>query len=787
LYFLPQYSGKEISMHDMTQYEGMSREIVDHRQQYGQDPQWTGAMFGGMPAELINMHVDSPVVRGVNKAVEFPGRPAAFMFLAMAAFFIMLAMFGVNPWIGIIPSLAYGLSTYFFLIIGAGHITKMIALAYAPLMVGGVAYSFRRNMWLGAALTALFAAMEIWANHPQITYYFLFIIAAYWINELVQAARDKTLPHFAKVTGLLVIAAIMAVGANTAKLWYVNESGKYSIRGGSELASADNAGTGGLDLDYATHWSYGKMESFNLFIPNFAGGSDQGGFSDDGPVARALTKYGARPLATQLPGYWGPQPSTVGPTYLGAVMVYLFVLGMILLRGRNKWWILAVSVLALMLAWGRNFMPLTELFFNYFPGYNKFRTVSMILSVVEWTVPFMAALALSRVWKGDADRKTVVKAVQRAFYITGGIALFFLMVGGMFEFTSVKDACYGLPDDILRAMRTERASMLRWDCVSSLLFAGLTAGTLWLFAAGKVKKWLLVAALTALVLVDMVPVNLRYLPRSRFVDKAQTEIRPTAANLEIMADGEPGFRVLDLSSGNISGAFNDARASYFHRSVGGYHGAKMQRYQDIIEHHIYRGNMEVLNMLNTKYIIEPGDEGQPTAGLNPDANGAAWLVDTVMVVDTPDQEIDALNYIDTKTTAVVDARFAALLPGREFEADSTARIDLTDYRANYLRYQYESTVPSLAVFSEIYYDKGWTAWLDGVEHPYLRADYILRAMAIPAGSHVIEFRYRAAKFDGLYRSSVIFSILIIIAVAAAAVATILCNRKCKNDAGNQTA
>ncbi|MCC8035169.1 MAG: YfhO family protein, partial [Rikenellaceae bacterium] len=617
--------------------------------------------------------------------------------------------------------------------------------------------------------------------------YFLFVIAAYWINELAGAVKNKTLPHFAKVTGLLVIAATMAAGANTAKLWYVNESGKYSIRGGSELSSAGNEGTGGLDLEYATHWSYGKMESFNLFIPNYAGGSDQGGFSNDGPVADALSRYGARQLAPQLPGYWGPQPSTVGPTYLGAVMVYLFVLGMILLRGRDKWWIFGVSVLALLLAWGRNFMPLTELFFNYFPGYNKFRTVSMILAVVEWTVPLLAALALANIWRGDSDRKRVIKGIQTAFYITGGIALFFLVVGGIFDFTSVRDTYYGLPDDVLQAMRTERASMLRRDCVRSLLFAALTGGTLWLFAAGKIKKWLLVSALAALVLFDMVPVNLRYLPRSRFVEKSRTEIRPTAANLEIMADPELGFRVLDISSGNISGAFNDARASYFHRSVGGYHGAKMQRYQDIIEHHIYRGNMEVIDMLDTKYIIQPDGEGQPVATLNPGANGAAWLVEAVVVVDTPDQEIEALNHIDTKTTAVVDGRFADLLPGLDYTVDSTARIDLTEYRGNYLRYEYRSVEPSLAVFSEIYYDKGWTAYLDGVEHPYIRADYILRAMALPAGSHTVEFRYRAEKFDGLYISSVIFSILILIAVAAAAAAAILCNRKRKCNEPEQTA
>ncbi|MCD8102038.1 MAG: YfhO family protein [Alistipes sp.] len=779
-YFAPQFSGKEIRMHDVVQYRGMSREIVEHKALYGEDPQWAGAMFGGMPAELISMDVDPPGIRALNRALEFPGRPASLIFLAMAAFFVMLLMFGVNPWVGIIPSLAYGLSTYFLLIIGAGHLAKMSALAYAPLVVGGVAYSFRKNMWLGAALTALFGALEIWANHPQITYYFLFVIAAYWINELVKAVKAGTLPRFAKVTGLLAVAAILAVGANTAKLWYINESGKYSIRGGSELATDDGQATGGLDLDYATAWSYGKMESFNLFIPNFTGGSDEGGFKPDGPVARELSKYGMRQYATQFPAYWGPQPWTGGPTYLGAVMVYLFVLGLFLVRGRKKWWIVAVSALALLLAWGRNFMGFTELFFNWFPGYNKFRTVSMILVVVEWTFPVLAAIALDKVWRGCADRPAVTGAVKKSLYVTGGVALFFLLFGGtLFDFVAAKDQAY--PAELVSAMRTERMSMFRLDCLRSLVFVVLTAGAVWMFAAGKLRRWAFVAALGVLVVADIVPVDLRYLPQGKFVDKAQVEIRPTEANIEIMADKEPGYRVY-----NTAGTFNDATTSYFHRSVGGYHGAKMQRYQDIIDRHLSQGNQEVADMLNAKYFIVYDEEGRPSAVRNPDANGPAWFVDEIIWVDSPRHEIDALDVIDTKTTAVADSRFRESVSGYQ-PADSTAAIALTEYRSNYLRYEYTSPEPAVAVFSEIYYDRGWTAWVDGVEQPHFRADYILRAMVLPAGSHTVEFRYRAAGFGTVHTVSTVFFILIILAVAGAAAATYLCNKnRRKEDAGEQT-
>lgn len=778
-YFAPQFSGKEIRMHDVVQYRGMSREIVEHKALYNEDPQWAGAMFGGMPAELISMDVDPPGIRGLNRALEFPGRPASLLFLAMAAFFVMLLMFGVNPWVGIIPSLAYGLSTYFLLIIGAGHLAKMSALAYAPLVVGGVAYSFRKNMWLGAALTALFGALEIWANHPQITYYFLFVIAAYWINELVKAVRTKTLPRFAKVTGLLAIAAVLAVGANTAKLWYVNESGKYSIRGGSELTTDDGSATGGLDLDYATAWSYGKTESFNLFIPNFAGGSDEGGFKADGPVARELSKYGMRQYATQFPAYWGPQPWTGGPTYLGAVMVYLFVLGLFLVRGRCKWWIVAVSVLAILLAWGRNFMGFTELFFNWFPGYNKFRTVSMILVIVEWSFPLLAAIVLDKVWRGRADRQTVTGAVMKALYVTGGLALFFLLFGGtLFDFVAAKDQAY--PAELVAAMRAERISMFRTDCLRSFVFVLLTAGAVWGFAAGKLRRWVFIAALAVLVLADMVPVDLRYLPQSKFVDKAQVEIRPNEANVEIMADKELGYRVY-----NTAGTFNDATTSYFHRSVGGYHGAKMQRYQDIIDRHLSQGNQEVADMLNTKYFIVYDEGGRASAVRNPDANGPAWFVDEIIWVDTPRQEIDALDEIDTKTTAVADRRFRE--PNADYRpADSTAAIALTEYRSNYLRYEYTSPEPAVAVFSEIYYDRGWTAYVDGTEQPHFRADYILRAMALLAGSHTVEFRYRAAGFGTVYTVSTVFFIVIILAVAGAAAATYSCNKNRRKDAGEQT-
>ena len=783
LYFAPQFSGKQLPMHDMTQYDGMSKEIRDHQQEYDEDPQWTGAMFGGMPAQLITMdYSDSTILRPLLEDVfGFLGRPASFIFIAMAAFFVMLLMFGMNPWAGIIPSLAYGLSTYFFLIIGAGHITKMLAAGYAPLMIGGMAWAFRRNMWVGGALTALFAALEIACNHPQITYYFLFVMAALWINEGVKAVKDKTLPRFAKVTGVLVAAGILAVGANLAPLWYINDYGKVSIRGGSELAEGAAAG-GGLDLEYATAWSYGKAESFNMFIPGFTGGATDTGFSPDGKVAEALSRYGASDIASQLPTYWGPQPMTGGPTYIGAVVIFLFVLGLLLLCGRNKWWVAIVTLVVLMLSWGRNFMWFTELFFNYMPGYNKFRVVAMILVVVQWSVPFLAALVLNKIWRGSLTREVIVGGVKRAVYICGGAALFFFVFGGMFfDFTASYDSQTGMPADVLTAMRDERASMMRMDSLRSLALVLASAGVVWLFAAGRIKKGVLGLGLAALVCIDLVPVDLRFLPQSKFVEKSSIEIKPTAADLEIMEDTTPGYRVLNLT---VS-PFNDATTSYFHRSVGGYHGAKIQRYQDIIDRYLSKMDPEALNMLNTRYFIVQDEEQGPRVQYNPHANGPAWFVDEIWMVDTPAQEIEQLGELNTRYEAVVERRFADRLESFEPAVDSLASIEMTDYRSNYQRYEYRASQPGVAVFSEIYH-RDWQAYIDGEPAPHFRADYILRGMLLPAGEHVVEFRYAAADFSKVSAITLIFSLLVILAVVAAGAGYWISNKRKKGNEQPET-
>ena len=758
-YFAPQMEGKELSMGDITQYEGMSRDIKQ-MQAEGEDPQWTGNAFGGMPAYMINIEYPSMLVKNwsTDLANAF-GRPAVLIFLALVGFWVMLLMWGMNPLVAIVPAIAYGFSTYSILIIGAGHITKMFAFAYAPLLVGGVGYTLRGGkLVLGGLLTALFAALQIGANHPQITYYFAIVILALWINALVVAIKEHGVGRFVKATLVLAMAAVVAVGANLSSLYYTAQHQPDTTRGGSVLAANDNSekNNDGLDIAYATAWSYGRTESLNMFIPNLMGGSSSGGFASDGEVADALRPYGARSLAGALPAYWGDQPGTAGPTYLGAAAIFLALLAMILLKGREKWWLLAVSVFALLLSWGSNLMWFTELMFRVLPAYDKFRAVSTALVVVQWSVPLLAGVVLWRIWKGEYDSQRLTKAVAWSAGVTGGVALVLWLLGdGMFSFASAYDTQLGLPHDVVVAMEMERASMLQADALRSLLFVALSAGALALFAWKKIRREVLLVLLGVIVTIDMVGVDSRYLFWDDFVEPSKTSIVPSEANLQIMEDRSLGYRVANLAVST----FNDATTSYFHRSVGGYHGAKLSRYQDLIDRQLLRGNPEVYDMLNTKYYIVADEQtGAPVAMLNEGANGAAWFVEDVIFASSPEEEMALLDGISTKHTAVLSSEYASELEGVEL---SQGRVELVRYKPNNLIYRYTSEAGGLCVFSEIFYDKGWRAYIDGREVDYLRADWVLRAMVVPAGSHTIEWRFRAPAFDLVEGVTLGFSLVII--------------------------
>ncbi len=800
-YFAPQFRGEVLPQHDVIQYEGMAKDISDMRAATGEDPQWTGGMFGGMPAYLINVAYPAQLVKNtVGKVVKIIDTPAGFLFFAMTAMWLMLLIFGVNPWVGIVASLAYGLSTYFLLIIGAGHVTKMWALVYAPLMMGGAWMTLRGNVWCGAALTALTASLEIGANHPQITYYFLVAMAAFWVSEGIASFREKRMKNFALRTAALAAAGILAVGSNFSPLWYTAKHSKETIRGGSELAATAETSTSGLALDYATAWSYGKAETFNLLIPDFMGRESGTTFPADGQTAAVLNDYGLRGAAQQLGVYWGTQPYTGGPTYLGAAAIFLAALGIALARGRNKWWIIAACVLMILLAWGRNLMGFTEFAFKYLPGYNKFRTVSMTLVVVQWAVPLLGAFALMRLWKGEIPRKRLLRGLAWSAGITGGLCLLFAVAGGLFfDFGRAQSAAEmtdtfrhifesnNMQSYIDRgmdvewaeatadAMAADRAAMMQADAWRSLLMILLAAGGVALFALRKINRYMLTGLLGAVMLLDLVPVDLRFLSSDNFVSTQRNRVTASAADKAIMQDTDPGYRVLNLT---VS-PFNDATTSYFHRSVGGYHGAKLARYQDLIDRYLSRVDDGVLDMLNTRYLIVQGKEGQPEPRIRTTANGAAWFVDSLVYVPTAQAEIDALETIDTKTTAVIAAKDETLTAGIAQAApgaDSTRTIALTEYRPNYLKYEYTAPEKSAAVFSEIFYDHGWTAYVDGEETPYFRADYILRAMTLPAGTHTVEWRFRAPGWTTVEGVTLAASLAILLGAIAALV---YCFRKKK--------
>ena len=794
--FAPQFEGRKIVMHDIQQFDGMSSDIRAHRAATGEDPQWTGAMFGGMPAYLINIKYPAQFIKTVaDKVLGAMGEPLVLIFFAMLSMWLMVVMMGISPWIGLVAGLAYGLSTYFFLIIGAGHITKMWAAVYAPAMMGAIYMALRGNMWLGGALAALFATLEIGANHPQITYYFLLAAVALWMNDLVFAIKEKGLKPFGKRTAVLAAAAMLAVGANFSSLFYTMQHSKDTIRGGSEAMAAVEGGSAeGLDLDYATAWSYGITESWTMLVPDFMGGeSGFDGYSEDrdAPLNSALKewdwfefmgvpKHYIIPYFTDIT-YWGDQPYTAGPTYLGAVAIFLAVLGLALASKKNRWWIVAVSLFALLLSWGSNAMWFTRLCYNYLPMYNKFRTVSMALVVLQWSVPLLASIALWQLFKAEGMER-IKRALLWSAGITGGLLLLFTVAGGaIFDFGEERTALQissrfedifanggaeelvqqGLHDQIgwslAEAIAAEREQMLQNDSLRSLLFVLLAAAVVAAFVWGKLKRGYAVALLAVLIVADMVPVAFRYLNYDDFVAPRKTKIVATDADKAIMADKELGYRVLNLS---VS-PFNDATTSMFHRSVGGYHGAKLSRYQDIIDYYLPPSmpHEGILDMLNTKYIITAEGEVQ----LRESALGAAWFVDSVLGVRGAAEEIQSLGLVDLSSTAIVDER--DLPEQTAFSTDGS--ISLVEYAPNRLKYHYTASEPVFAVFSEIFYDKGWSVTVDGESVDALRVDYILRGVQLPEGEHVVEWSFRAPHWGAVNLVTIISSLLVLAALAFA--------------------
>lgn len=746
LFFYPQFQGKALTQGDMIQAGGMAVDVSNHVEKYGEHPQWLGRMFGGMPSYVTSFDAQGRYIGNNAHLLNILGQPSSMLFLTMAGFYLMLLMFGVNPWLAMVGGVAYGLSTYFPIIIGAGHITKMWALQWVAPMIGSIWWAYRKNVWTGAALAGLFASLEIAAYHPQISYYFLFVVLALVLSELAFSIKDKTIGKFSKKTLILLAAGILAIGSNFSTLYYTATYTKDSIRGASELThqtvGQDKAATqsSGLDKDYATNWSYGIGETFNLFIPNLYGGGRD--FQPDGQVAQSLKKYQVpRDYYQAFPSYHGEQPFTEGPVYIGAVMVFLALFGCMVLRGRQKWWIIAPMLLAVMLAWGKNMMWLTDWFLDYFPMYNKFRTVSMILVVVQWAIPVLAIVGLQRAIGSnlELDKKDIMRKLLISGAIAAGFAIFAVMIlPDSMSFIGLNDAAMGVPEDVVSAMQAERVALLQSDAFRTLILVLMSGALLWFFFQGKIKKYVLYGGLGALVLFDMWGVDRRYISPDDFKPaKEAMAVEMTGEDRQILRD-TTNYRVANLKGGN---PFVEANTSRFHRSVGGYHAARLRRYDELINHHLIKMHMPVYDMLNTKYFISEQGVEQ-----NPGAMGNGWFVDTVLVVADADEEIEALNRINPRTTALVDRRFEDFAKVENTSVDSLAFVELTDYRVNQLVYKTYSDRERLAVFSEIYYD-GWRVYIDGVEASPLRVDYVLRAVVVPKGDHQIVWTFAAPHFS----------------------------------------
>jgi len=781
IYFYPALEGKKMEASDLIHFKGMAKEIVDYREKTGDEALWTNNMFGGMPAFQISVIYTHNLMLTVHKIIRLGFHlPIGMVIIYFLGFYFLLLTLRINPWLSIAGAIAFAFSSYFFIIFEPGHTSKAYAIGFMAPLFAGIIMTYRGKYIQGAILTAFFLALQITSNHPQITYYLLIMILIYGLVELINHIRNKQMAGFLKATGFLLAAALLAVLTNAANLWSTYEYSKASLRGKTELTSDMENRTSGLDKDYATNWSYGIPETMTLLIPNFNGGSSQGSLSKNSETYKVLTENrvpNTDKVINALPLYWGTQPGTSGPVYVGALVFFLFVFSLFYLKGPLKWWGVSVTVLSVMLAWGKNFMPLTEFFLDYIPLYNKFRAVTMILVMAELSMPLLAFIALDQFLKNTSD-KNAIKQLKISLYIVGGLLLFFnLFAGSLFTYSGPNDAAMGLPDWLLPALKADRLSMLRTDAIRSLIFILLAFGILWFFAKGKVKLTYVLILVPLLVLVDMWPVNKRFINNDDFVRKSQADnpYQATKADLEILKDKNPSYRVY-----NFREAFDgSARTSYFHKNIGGYHGAKMRRYQEVVDHNLIkeRANLveafsnsamspaealkqsPVFNMLNTRYfIIDPNTEPL----MNPYALGNAWFVKSYKMVDNADAEIAALENFKPDSIAIIDKRFENELKGFTPSGLENSTISLQSYSPNRLVYYYSAKSDELAIFSEIYYSPGWKAYVDGKETPHFRADYILRAMIVPAGDHKLEFRFEPKSYYSGQMVSLAASLLTIL-------------------------
>lgn len=780
VYFHPVLKGEQMVQSDITQFRGMAKEIQDYRAETGQEPYWTGSAFSGMPAFQLSAYYPHDYIDALDRAIRFLPRPADYVFLYFLSFFVLLSALKVEWKLSVLGALAFGFSTYLIIIFGAGHNAKAHAIGYMPLVLAGIIWVFRKKYLLGFVVTALAMALELKANHPQMTYYLGFsaillglgvfvdlvrtnMVPVYkesWKQDkalyarlrlsllFVYDMRRKVIPFVYKEALIILLATILGLGMNSTRLMAMKEYGDASTRGPSELTlNADGSEkevSTGLNRGYITQFSYGIAETFNLMVPKYMGGGTIESLHEDSHthefVASIAGKKQADQFTKQVFTYWGDQTIIEAPAYIGAVVFFMFFLGLFTVKGRYKYWVIGTVVIAILLSWGKNFSLLTDYFIDHVPLYNKFRAVTSIQVIAELCVPVLAILGVKEFFAIEDSEKQIA-VLKKAAYVCAGIlllGLIYAFTGATFE--GLRDGRYKEYQGLLEAIIADRKAMLYSDTFRSFVLVAFTAGMLWLYAKRKLDQTKTIVLVGILLLFDLLSVNINYVNADDFEPSRRVSkpFQLSNADKQILKD-KGHYRVANLSVNMMQ----DGSTSYFHKSVGGYHAAKMRRYDELIDYQFTKNNIEVFNMLNTKYFIygkHASDVRQ-----NPGANGNAWFVQGLKVVQNADQEIRALDSLPTKTLAVVDVKaLKAAYPNKTtllFAKDSTASIALKKYSLTELSYESKAQSDQFAVFSEIYYGQGWNAYLNGALVPHARVNYVLRGMHVPAGDHQITFKF----------------------------------------------
>lgn len=771
IYCKPALQGKVLRQSDIMHWKGMAKDIQDYRATHDNvAPLWTINMFSGMPGFQIATNNNNLLSYYANEVFSlFIPKPFRFFILACLGFYFLALVLRVNPWIGMLGAISYAYATYDPVIISVGHDTKMLSIAYLPAALGGLIMIFQGRYWLGAAFTALFCSILVYQNHFQIVYYFLLIIVFMTVAHIIQWVKEGNFKQMATALGFALVAGLIGIMANAMMLFTTYDYSKATIRGGQaslNIADSINASKqkrGGLDTGYAfLYGSYGRAETMTLMIPDMYGGNGRP-LGEDSKLIEVMQEKNLPPdFANQLyasfPSYWGKQPGHAGPVYLGALICFLFVFAMVYVKSNHKWWLFAVTILAIMMSWGKNLAGFNTFLFENFPFYNKFRAPAMILIIPQLSFSFLAVLGLQQAFYEETNKEELWKKLKQAGMVMGGIFVLALLFYFSFDYKTDQDRYIqqqltqimtqdpGAAREIVDAAVDSRKSIFASDLLRSLFFVVAGFLVLFLFARNKLKAQHAVLALLLISAIDILPVGKRYLSDDNFLEPEENEavFTPTQADMQIMQDTEQNFRVFNLTQD----VFNDAITSYHHQSVGGYHAAKLSLYQDLIENHLARQpmNINVLNMLNTKYVIVPDSSGrQPVAQRNPGALGSAWFVDRIRFVPNDVAEMKALTDFNPAEEAVVQESFKAQikdLPGR----DSAAVIRLEKNDNDVITYNSSSSVNGFGVFSEVYYDRGWRAFIDGKEVPIIKTNYVLRGLSIPAGNHKIEFRFEPKSY-----------------------------------------